>query len=172
METVASYDEALKNASEENMEWEEAGKEWEEGETDGLRTYVCKSCGGEIVGDDTTAATACPFCGNPVVMMEQFSGDLKPDLVIPFKVDKKAAKEALKQHYSGKKLLPKIFKDENFINEINELFCNFILRVNLLYYQKIVHCCTKIAHTMIQFPAFNKQINILWLSLNLLSQFV
>ncbi len=64
------------------------GGEWGEGETDGLRTYVCKSCGGEIVGDANTAATSCPFCDNPIVMMGQFSGSLKPDLVIPFKLDK------------------------------------------------------------------------------------
>jgi DNA-directed RNA polymerase subunit RPC12/RpoP len=68
--------------------------------------YVCQSCGGEIVADEHTAATACPFCGNPVVMTGNVSGSLKPDLVIPFQVDKKAAKEALKKHYSGKRLLP------------------------------------------------------------------
>ena len=53
-----------------------------------MRSYVCKSCGGEIVGDENTAATACPFCGNPVVMMGQFAGALRPDYVIPFKLDK------------------------------------------------------------------------------------
>ena len=32
------------------VEWEtSAGCDWKEGETDGLRSYVCKSCGGEIV---------------------------------------------------------------------------------------------------------------------------
>lgn len=68
----------------------------------GLRTYVCKSCGGEIVGDANTAATSCPFCDNPIVMMGQFSGSLKPDLVIPFKLVKKAAKEGLMKHLTGK----------------------------------------------------------------------
>ena len=92
METLASYDDGL-NGKQDNMNWEtSAGGEWQEGETDGLRSYVCKSCGGEIVGDENTAATACPFCGNPVVMMGQLSGELKPDFVIPFKLDKKAAK--------------------------------------------------------------------------------
>lgn len=71
-----------------------------------LQEYKCPACGGEIVGDATTAATACPFCGNPVVMMEQFSGMLKPDLVIPFKLDKNDAKAAFKKHISGKRLLP------------------------------------------------------------------
>ena len=55
------------------------------------------------------AATDCPFCGNHVVMMGQFKGELRPDYVIPFKLDKKAAKEGLMKHLSGKRLLPKIF---------------------------------------------------------------
>ena len=118
METLASYDDGL-NGKQDNMNWEtSAGGEWQEGETNGLRSYVCKSCGGEIVGDENTAATACPFCGNPVVMMGQLSGELKPDFVIPFKLDKKAAKAGLQKHLTGKRLLPKIFKDQNHIDEI------------------------------------------------------
>lgn len=123
METLASYDNELKNEPAENMTWNDvAGAEWQDSETEGLLSYVCKSCGGEIVGDKTTAATSCPFCGNPVVMMGQFSGSLKPDYVIPFKVDKKAAKAALKQHYGGKRLLPKVFKDQNHIDEIKGIY--------------------------------------------------
>ena len=128
METLAAYDDQLKEEQEDEMNWEtDAGSQWQEGETDGLRTYSCKSCGGEIVGDENTAATACPYCGNPVVMMGQFSGALKPDYVIPFKLDKKAAKEALKKHYGGKKLLPKVFKDENHIDEIKGIYVPFWL---------------------------------------------
>ena len=123
METLVSYDNELKNEASDYMAWETAaGGQWQEGEADGLRVYTCQSCGGEIVGDETTAATSCPFCGNPVVMMGQFSGALKPDYVIPFKLDKKAALEALKQHYGGKRLLPKIFTEENHIDEVKGVY--------------------------------------------------
>lgn len=128
MEALAGYDSELKNTKEDDMKWEtSAGSEWQEGEADGLRSFVCKSCGGEIVGDENTAATSCPFCGNPVVMMGQFSGALKPDYVIPFKLDKNAAKEALKKHYSGKRLLPKVFCDQNHIDEIKGVYVPFWL---------------------------------------------
>ena len=123
METLESYDNELKNEQADDMSWEtDAKAEWQDGETDELRSYICKSCGGEIVGDKNTAATSCPFCGNPVVMMEQFSGTLKPDYVIPFKLDKKAAKEALNRHYGGKRLLPKAFRDQNHIDEIKGVY--------------------------------------------------
>ena len=93
-----------------------------EGETAGLHTYSCKSCGGEIVGDDTMAASACPFCGNPIVLTGQFAGDLRPDLIIPFKLDKKAAKEKLQEHLKGKTLLPKVFRSQNHIDEIKGVY--------------------------------------------------
>ncbi len=114
--------------SESSMEWESsAGGAWEAGETDGMKVYVCKACGGEIVGDEATGASECPFCGNPVVMAGAFSGDLKPDLVIPFKLDKKAAKAALTNHLKGKLLLPRVFKDQNHIDEIKGLYVPFWL---------------------------------------------
>ena len=128
MDALKGYDDELQEEQADSMKWEtNAGGEWQEGETEGLRTYVCKSCGGEIVGDANMAATSCPFCDNPIVMMGQFSGVLKPDLVIPFKLDKKAAKEGLMKHLTGKRLLPKIFKDQNHIDEIKGVYVPFWL---------------------------------------------
>ncbi|MBQ9848156.1 MAG: hypothetical protein IJO64_03745 [Clostridia bacterium] len=128
VETLKSYDEELKNEGTDDMSWQSAaGSEWSEGEEDGLRVYVCQSCGGEIVGDETLAATKCPFCDNAVVFSGQFKGELRPDYVIPFKLDKEAAKKGLLNHLKGKRLLPKIFKDENHIDEIKGIYVPFWL---------------------------------------------
>ncbi|MBR5366944.1 MAG: hypothetical protein IK132_11935, partial [Clostridia bacterium] len=51
-----------------DLNWNtDAGSQWGYGETDGMRVYICNACGGEIIGDETMAATSCPFCGNPTV---------------------------------------------------------------------------------------------------------
>ncbi len=123
MDVLQAYQDALDAAPEEDMTWNTAaGSEWQEGEENGLRVYICDTCGGEIVADETTGASECPFCGNPVIMIGQFAGALKPDLVIPFKVDKKAAIAALQNHYKGKVLLPNVFKDQNHIKEVKGLY--------------------------------------------------
>ncbi|MBQ4137145.1 MAG: hypothetical protein IJD67_03445 [Clostridia bacterium] len=128
VETLEAYDNAINNPGDEDMSWQtSAGGDWQESEESGLRVYVCKSCGGEIVADETTAASACPYCNNPVVMTGNLSGTLKPDLIIPFKLDKKAAIAALKKHYSGKRLLPKVFKDQNHIEEVKGVYVPFWL---------------------------------------------
>ena len=128
VETLRAYDEELRKTEQGKLTWNsESNSEWFEGEQEGLRVYLCNTCGGEIVADENTAATSCPFCGNPVVMMGQFRGDLKPDYIIPFKISREAAKEALKKHYLGKKLLPKAFRNENHIDEIKGLYVPFWL---------------------------------------------
>ncbi len=125
LETLKGYEEDLKEAPEKSDEWEDASGEWQEDEQDNLRVYVCNSCGGEVVCDNTTAATHCPYCSNPIIMKGQLAGDLRPDLVIPFKLDKKAAKEGYLKHISKKHLLPKVFKDENHIDEIKGVYVPF-----------------------------------------------
>ncbi|MBP3697029.1 MAG: hypothetical protein J6J45_05735 [Clostridia bacterium] len=105
-----------------SINWNSQSSQWALGETNGMSVYGCQSCGGEIVADENTGATSCPYCGNQVVMKGQFSGALRPDLVIPFKLDKKAAKEALKKHYQGKKFVPKGFFDDNKLEEIKGVY--------------------------------------------------
>ncbi len=113
---------------EDQLNWNtDAGSQWGYGETEGMRVYVCNSCGGEIVGDETMAATSCPFCGNPTVIMGNFTGALKPDLVIPFKLDKKAAKDALRMHAKSKKMAPKLFSDEQHLDEIKGIYVPYWL---------------------------------------------
>lgn len=52
---------------------------------------------------------------------------LKPDCIIPFKLDKNQAKEALKRHVARKKLVPALFKDKNHIEEIKGVYVPFWL---------------------------------------------
>ena len=92
-----------------------------------LQKYICQSCGGEIVTTRTTSATTCPYCDNPIILSEKFQGVLKPDYVIPFKLDKQQAKMKLKNHLKAKKLLPAIFKEEQHIDEIKGIYVPFWL---------------------------------------------
>lgn len=98
---------------------------WDAG--DGMKAYKCQGCGAEMVCDDTTAATSCPYCGSPTVMPQQFQGMLKPKYIIPFKVDKNQAISKLKEYYKGKKLLPSNFTRQNQLEEIKGVYVPFWL---------------------------------------------
>ncbi len=123
--SLQSYDEILNQqpADTGEMAWDnDAGCDWEPGEAEGMRVYKCQSCGGEVMADGTTAASQCPYCDAPVIMTGQLSGQLKPDYIIPFQLDKEAAKKALAKHMEGKPLLPKVFKSQNHIDEIKGVY--------------------------------------------------
>ena len=62
---------------------------WSEAEAEGLNSYSCPTCGAELVCDETTAATTCPYCGNPTVLGGKLSGKLKPEYILPFKLGQK-----------------------------------------------------------------------------------
>lgn len=94
---------------------------------DAFASYVCESCGGEIIAEKTMGASSCPYCGNPVIVMKQFGGMIKPEMVIPFKLDKKDAEQKLKEHLQGKILLPGLFRTENRIKEVKGLYVPFWL---------------------------------------------
>lgn len=113
-------------SSEGSWNWDGAGSDWGADAAD-MKMYICPSCGAELVCDATTAATSCPYCGNPSIVPGQFHGMLKPDYILPFKLDKQAAVNALHNYYKGKRLLPKAFSDQNHIQEIKGIYVPFWL---------------------------------------------
>lgn len=117
---------AEKKAAERGSDWDMSGLSSDWGaDAEGMKAYNCPSCGAELICDASTAATSCPYCGNPTVVPGQFSGALKPDFVIPFKLSKEDAKNKLREHYKGKFFLPKSFTAANHIEEIKGVYVPF-----------------------------------------------
>ena len=121
---VAEYEAALAQSGQ--AQYQEKKDEWNV-QADGLVVYECKNCGGEVIGDQTMSSTKCPYCDNPIVISSKFAGSLRPDLMIPFKLDKKAAVEKLKQHVNSVKLAPAAFKAGNHIQELKGVYVPFWL---------------------------------------------
>ncbi len=113
-------------AETDQAEWDAQGEVWD-AEQDGMKLYNCPSCGAQLICDSTTAATKCPYCGNPSVVPGQFHGMLKPDYILPFKLSKEEALSSLKNYYRGKKLLPKQFSEQNHLEEIKGIYVPFWL---------------------------------------------
>ena len=112
--------------TENDSDWDASGlsEDWGSDATD-MKAYCCPSCGAELLCDVTTAATSCPYCGNPSVLPGQFAGILKPDFVLPFKLSKEDAIKALKKHYLKKPLLPSTFSKNNHLEGINGVYVPF-----------------------------------------------
>lgn len=127
-EAAFAKEEERKDAAKEapETEWDLSGlsEDWDKA---GMRAFHCPSCGAELITDETTAAASCPYCGNNTIVPGQLGGALKPDYIIPFQLDKEAAKRALKAHYRGKLFLPRAFSAANHLEEIQGIYVPFWL---------------------------------------------
>ena len=92
-----------------------------------LFVYSCGSCGGEIITTESLGSTKCPFCSNNVVVKEKFTGEFKPDYIIPFSKTKEDAINTYKSYLKAHKLIPSVFSKENHIDEIKGIYVPFWL---------------------------------------------
>lgn len=126
-ETVREYTQATAPADD-TFDWEEStSTEWSGSERETLQVFVCPSCSGQLLTDENTAATFCPFCGNPAVLPGRVSGGLRPDAVIPFQNSKEDARKAFLALCKGKPLLPKGFTAEHRVEKITGIYVPFWL---------------------------------------------
>lgn len=128
METVRAFNESEARNDTDDFHWENSTQtQWSEEEQNIMRSFVCPSCGGELITDENTAATFCPYCSNPTVMPGRLTGGLKPDALIPFQKTKEDAKAAFLSLCKGKPLLPKFFTQEQQLEKITGIYVPFWL---------------------------------------------
>ena len=128
LESVRAFNEAENSADTDEFSWDDTKTEkWSPEEQAQLNCFTCPTCGGEIVTDENTAATFCPFCDNPAIMSGRLSGGLKPDAVIPFQTRKEDAQAAFRSLCKGKPLLPKGYTDEHRVEKITGIYVPFWL---------------------------------------------
>lgn len=102
----------------------EEKKQEENGESAGQEAviYNCPSCGAQIVTDDTTAATFCYYCHNPVVLGGRLEGKYLPDKIIPFSVTREAAEKGFEEYIGKKKFVPKAFFGKKQIESMTGVY--------------------------------------------------
>lgn len=128
LEAVKTYHENKAPVSVQPEHWDATqDAEWTAEEQDTARTYTCQSCGGELVTDDQTAATFCPYCGDPTILPGRLTGGVKPDAVIPFQKTKEDAQKAFLELCKGKPLLPKDFTANHRLEKITGIYVPFWL---------------------------------------------
>lgn len=71
--------------------------------------YSCPSCAAEVVADQSTVSTTCPYCGNNMLVQGLATKDNIPEWVMPFTITQEAAKERLSQHFEHKWYLSRKF---------------------------------------------------------------
>lgn len=127
LSALEAYRESLSQSDNTEFQWEQTNSEVSDSIAEGLHTFRCQSCGGELITDENTAATFCPYCENSTIVENRLDGALKPSGIIPFKMDKQAAKDAFITLCKGKPLLPREFMSAHRLEKISGIYVPFWL---------------------------------------------
>ena len=128
LESVKAYHENRMPADVQEDHWDvPQDSQWTAEEQETARIYTCQSCGGELITDDHTAATFCPYCGDPTILPGRLTGGVKPDAVIPFRKTKEDAQKAFLELCKGKPLLPRDFTEKHRLEKITGIYVPFWL---------------------------------------------
>ncbi len=92
-----------------------------------FQVFQCQSCNAELVVDETTAVTHCPYCDNNILIKAQFQGAYRPDYILPFEIPKEEAEAALREFLKYQKLIPYDFSKKLEVSELTSLYVPFWL---------------------------------------------
>jgi len=56
-----------------------------------MKSYICKSCGAELIVNDKASFTTCLYCGNNIALTNKEIGELNIKKIIPFEIEKDEA---------------------------------------------------------------------------------
>lgn len=98
------------------------GDEYGKADEGAQLVYSCPSCGAEVITDETTAATMCYYCHNPVVLTGRIAAELRPRALLPFKYDREAAKEKFFAWIKKKRYVPADFISHKNVEKISGIY--------------------------------------------------
>lgn len=78
--------------------------------TDEVFSAQCKVCGAEIIADTYETVTHCLYCGSSHILEKRQTSGIRPEGVIPFKLDKSSAKDIFSKWNKKQWLAPNDFK--------------------------------------------------------------
>ncbi len=87
-----------------------------------VTVFTCPQCGGEIISEDTTAATFCSYCGASTILSSRVSKERKPKYIIPFSQTKEHCKNAYKNLLRKAIFTPKELKDPENIEKFRGIY--------------------------------------------------
>ncbi|MBE5884696.1 MAG: hypothetical protein E7291_09875 [Lachnospiraceae bacterium] len=84
--------------------------------------FTCPQCGGEIISEDTTAATFCSYCGSSTILDSRISRERRPDYIIPFAKTEVSCRNAYKKMLKQALFAPDALKDESHIQKFRGIY--------------------------------------------------
>jgi hypothetical protein len=87
-----------------------------------VTVFTCPQCGGELISNDTTAATFCSFCGGSTILDSRISREKRPDYIIPFQKTREDCEKAYVKMLRHVPFVPNELKDKGHIARFRSIY--------------------------------------------------
>lgn len=87
-----------------------------------VTVFTCPHCGGEIIGQENSAAEFCSFCGASTVLNSRLDRVKRPNYIIPFTKTKEDCKAAYKAHIGHSFFAPRELKNPAYIDSFRGIY--------------------------------------------------
>lgn len=111
-----------KDAEEIVLSAEEAGVQGSEERQYLVTVFTCPQCGGEIISEDTTAATFCSFCGSATILDSRISRERRPGCIIPFAKTREDCEASYKKMMRRAIFAPKELREQAQIEKFRGIY--------------------------------------------------
>lgn len=78
-----------------------------------MNIYRCSACGGELMVNGLETSTFCSYCGQPTIVFDRVSKEMKPAWIMPFEITKPQAVGLIREKLSHGAFIPKEVKNFN-----------------------------------------------------------
>ncbi|NLL77979.1 MAG: hypothetical protein GX235_12175 [Clostridiales bacterium] len=100
------------------------GIDSEEKEDKGTQTE-CVNCGAPLTIGEYNSTCQCEYCGSYIILNERVDGKYRPDLVLPFKIDKKSVVDMLRAEFKKRIFTPESFLSEATLKDMKGIYVPF-----------------------------------------------
>ena len=87
-----------------------------------VTVFTCPQCGGQIISEDTTAATFCSFCGASTILDSRISREKRPGYIIPFTKTKDDCRKSYAKMMRRAVFAPEELKNEELIERFRGIY--------------------------------------------------
>lgn len=85
----------------------------------------CVNCGAPLTIKDYTSATKCDHCGHYIVFNERVEGVYEPHLILPFKINKNGAVDAMNKEFGKRVFTPHDFLSAKSLESMEGIYVPF-----------------------------------------------
>jgi hypothetical protein len=87
------------------------------------RSVRCQSCKAVMVYDPARVGQNCEFCGSPaLVSYDEIKSPIRPNGVLPFRVDRSRVRDDIRRWWRGKWLAPGKLSRSSFVDTVHSLY--------------------------------------------------